>query len=82
LPVQASAVPCERVFSSSKETDALRRGNMSPTVMEMLQILKFIYRNGRISFTHWVATEEELSVIDVDPGVLEELLATGKMKEL
>ncbi|KAJ6466091.1 hypothetical protein DFH09DRAFT_874312, partial [Mycena vulgaris] len=44
LLVQASAVPCKRVFSSSKETDALRRGILSPTVMEMLQIHKFIYR--------------------------------------
>ncbi|KAJ6466077.1 hypothetical protein DFH09DRAFT_885237, partial [Mycena vulgaris] len=61
LPVQASAVPCERVFSSSKETDALRRGNLSPPVMEMLQIPKFIYRGGRLSFAdEWVATEEEL----------------------
>ncbi|KAJ6509827.1 hypothetical protein DFH09DRAFT_856567, partial [Mycena vulgaris] len=61
LPVQASAVPCDRVFSSSKETDALRRGNLSPTVMKMLQILKFIYRKGRVSFAdEWVATEEEL----------------------
>ncbi|KAJ6463696.1 hypothetical protein C8R47DRAFT_992438, partial [Mycena vitilis] len=83
LPVQASAVPCERVFSSSKETDALRRGNLSPAVMEMLQILKFIYRKGRISFVDGlVATEEELSVIDVDPGVLEELLATGRVDEM
>ncbi|KAJ7433862.1 hypothetical protein FB451DRAFT_1026617, partial [Mycena latifolia] len=83
LPVQASAVPCERVFSSSKETDALRRGNLSPTVMEMLQILKFIYRSGRISFTDgWVATEEELSVIDVPTEVLEEMLATGRIQEM
>jgi hypothetical protein len=45
----------------------------------MLQILKFIYRNGRIDFTEgWIATEEELSVIDVDPQILEELLATGR----
>ncbi|KAJ6576168.1 hypothetical protein DFH09DRAFT_1454006, partial [Mycena vulgaris] len=83
LPVQASAVPCERVFSSSKETDALRCGNLFPTVMEMLQILKFIHRNGRMTFTQgWVATEGELSVIDVDPGVVEELLATGKIQQL
>ncbi|KAJ7894903.1 hypothetical protein B0H14DRAFT_2334233, partial [Mycena olivaceomarginata] len=83
LPAQASAVPCERVFSSSKETDVLRRGSLSPTVIEMLQILKFIYRKGRISFTEgWVATEEELTVIDVNPNVLEELLTTGKVDQL
>jgi hypothetical protein len=33
LLVQASAVPCERVFSSGKETDALHRRNLSPIVM-------------------------------------------------
>jgi hypothetical protein len=50
--------------------------------MEMLQILTFDYRKGRVSFTDgWVATEEELSVIDVEPGILEELLATGKVQE-
>ncbi|KAJ7779844.1 ribonuclease H-like domain-containing protein [Mycena metata] len=53
------------------------RESLSATVMEMLQILKFIYRKSRISFTEGlVATEEELSVI-VDPGVLEHLLATA-----
>ncbi|KAJ6570752.1 hypothetical protein B0H10DRAFT_1839774, partial [Mycena sp. CBHHK59/15] len=74
---------CERVFSSSKETDTLCHGNFSPTVMEMLQILKFIYCNSHISFTEgWVATEEELSVIDISPEVLKELLSTGKIQQL
>jgi hypothetical protein len=49
----------------------------------MLQILKFIYRNGRIDFAEgWIATEEELSVIDVDPQILEELLAAERIEEL
>ena len=34
LPVQASAVSCERVFSSSKETCAMRRSCLSPVLME------------------------------------------------
>ncbi|KAJ6504346.1 hypothetical protein C8R47DRAFT_1248437 [Mycena vitilis] len=80
---EASAVPCERVFSSSKETDALRRGSLSPEMMEMLQILKFIYRQDRISFCDaWVATETELSVIDIDPKIIDELLSAGKTREL
>ncbi|KAG5633628.1 hypothetical protein H0H81_006433, partial [Sphagnurus paluster] len=37
LPVQASSVPSERVFSSAKETDTLRRSSLSPEMMEMLQ---------------------------------------------
>ncbi|KAJ7039417.1 hypothetical protein C8F04DRAFT_930327, partial [Mycena alexandri] len=83
LPVQASAVPCERVFSSSKETDTLRRSSLSPVTMEILQLLKFKFRNDRLTFTEGLlCTEEELSVIDVAPEVLDELLSGGKIVEL
>ena len=41
LPIQASAVPCERVFSSSTETDTKKRNRISPALMEALQVLKF-----------------------------------------
>ncbi|KII83130.1 hypothetical protein PLICRDRAFT_119798, partial [Plicaturopsis crispa FD-325 SS-3] len=50
LPAQASAVPCERVFSSSAETDTKRRNSLSPTMMEALQILKFSFRTDRLDF--------------------------------
>lgn len=68
LPVQASSVLCELLFSSSKETDTLRRSNLSPRMIlmiEMLQILKFSYRSERLDFNNgWVSKEAELSVID------------------
>ncbi|KIM55091.1 hypothetical protein SCLCIDRAFT_41472, partial [Scleroderma citrinum Foug A] len=44
LPIQGSAVPCERVFSSSKETMAMRRNRISHDLMEALQVLKFSLR--------------------------------------
>ncbi|KAL4242848.1 Ribonuclease H-like superfamily protein [Abortiporus biennis] len=44
LPVQASAVSCERVFSSAKETDSLQRNKLSPALLEALQILKYRFR--------------------------------------
>ena len=51
--------------------------------MEILQILKFIFRNDRLSFTeNLVCTEEEISIIDVSVEAIEELLATGKVDEL
>ncbi|KAF5358776.1 hypothetical protein D9758_008518 [Tetrapyrgos nigripes] len=70
LPVQASAVPCERAFSSSKQTDTDHRSRLSPIMMEVLQILKAIYHDDRLDFTKsWVAkssemeeTEEEVTV--------------------
>jgi hypothetical protein len=41
LPIQASAVPCERVFSSSAETDTKKQNWISLLLMEVLQMLKF-----------------------------------------
>ena len=41
LPIQASAVPCERVFSSSAETNTKKQNRISPALMEALQVLKF-----------------------------------------
>ncbi|KAJ2918846.1 hypothetical protein MD484_g1605, partial [Candolleomyces efflorescens] len=83
LPMQASAVPCERAFSSSKETDALRRSSLSPLMMEMLQILKFIYRGDRLSFTEdLLSSEFELSILDIEPQVIDRLMAEGKIDEL
>lgn len=58
LPAQASAVSCERVFSSSKETDSLHRNQLSPEVMEALQILKYIYKQARLNFTSDLVAEE------------------------
>ena len=61
LPIQASAVPCERVFSSSAETDTKRRNRISPLMMEALQMLKGHYKNDRLNFTAgWVTDEKVL----------------------
>lgn len=51
LPIQASAVPCERVFSSSKQTMTARRNRIKPDLMEALQLLKFYLRRERLNFT-------------------------------
>ena len=47
LPIQGSAVPCERVFSSAKETTTARRNHISPELMEALQMLKFAVCKGK-----------------------------------
>ena len=41
LPIQASAVPSERVFSSSAQTDTAHCNRINPILMESLQMLKF-----------------------------------------
>lgn len=84
LPAQASAVPCERVFSSSKETSTLRRSRLSPQVMEALQILKFSIRGDRLSFTEdLLACEEDYDISGhLTVRAINELVATGKLDEL
>lgn len=52
-------------------------------MMEILQILKFIYRGDRLNFTaDLISTEQELSVIDVDAEVVQDLLSRGKVQDL
>ncbi|PCH38909.1 hypothetical protein WOLCODRAFT_38137, partial [Wolfiporia cocos MD-104 SS10] len=62
LPVQAaSAVPCERVFSSSKDTDTSQRSSLDPETMEILQVIKYSLRQDRLSFTDdWLLNEHEM----------------------
>src|SRR5258708_31095869 len=51
LPIQASSVPCEQVFSSTKETDTLKCNRIHPVLMEALQTLKFSLKKERFNFT-------------------------------
>lgn len=62
IPIQGSSVPCERVFSSSKETTTARRNRLAPETMEALQMLKFSLKKGRalLNFTKGTARESEL----------------------
>ncbi|KAF5343710.1 hypothetical protein D9758_016511 [Tetrapyrgos nigripes] len=64
LPIQASSVPCERVFSSSSDTDTKKRNRISPELNEALQMLKYTLRRGNsISFTAGTSPEEELATL-------------------
>src|SRR5258708_6052311 len=51
LPIQASSVPCEQVFSSAKETDTLKCNCIHPVLMEALQTLKFLLKKEQFNFT-------------------------------
>lgn len=84
LPAQATAVPCERVFSSSKETCTLRRSQLDPTTIEMLQVLKHLYQRERLNFTTGLLAKEEDYTIEgpVTESAVLELLKAGKVAEL
>jgi hypothetical protein len=66
LPIQASSVPCERVFSSSKETITARRNSLSPHLVEALQLLKYATKKNRgISFIDGLNKGEELAELEL-----------------
>jgi hypothetical protein len=65
IPIQASSVPCERVFSSGKQTMSPRRGRISAQLMEALQILKFsIRRETALKFSD-MSWKEELKEFEL-----------------
>lgn len=52
-------------------------------MMEKLQIAKYRFRNDRLTFTDdLLCTEEELSVIDLEPDLVKEMLESGRITEL
>ena len=65
LPIQGSAVPCERVFSSAKETMTNCRNRILYGLMEQLQMLKFSFTRGRpLNFTGGTKEHDILSYIE------------------
>jgi hypothetical protein len=65
LAIQGSSVPCERVFSSSKETITLRRNKLAPETIEALQLLKFSLRSKSVlDFTAGTRKEDEEVLIE------------------
>ena len=82
LPVQASSVPCERVFSSSAETDTKRRNRLSPLTMEALQMMKFYLKKERLSFTAGWETAEKDMIDDIPDNDLIVSLLKGSQDSM
>jgi hypothetical protein len=75
LPIQASSVPCERVFSSAKETDTVKRNRIHPVLMEALQTLKFSLKKEWFNFTSgWQTAPSKMKRMG-NAGTTKDLLA-------
>jgi hypothetical protein len=67
LPSQASSVPCERLFSASKQTADYRRASLGAKRFEELQIMKFAWRKGLSDLATWNSSQvEEVNIEDYD----------------
>jgi len=82
LPVQASAVPCERVFSS-KETCTDRRNRILPKLLEVLQIIKYGRKQDRLDFMDGILANEDYTIDgNLTARAIEELIQLGRIDEL
>jgi hypothetical protein len=80
LAIQGSAVPCEHVFSSAKETMTDRRNRIQEDLMEMLQMLKFSLKSGKqLDFSKETSREDVIayveSVLDAEAAIPEDINA-------
>ena len=60
LPIQATLVPCERVFSASKEISTERRNCLKPNTIEAIQLLKFLAKHQTLNFTAGLSKDDEV----------------------
>ena len=78
LPAQASFMPCERLFSGTKQVATDCRASLGPVVFEEVTITKSAWGPGLCDVAAWNATQvEEVEFFDyeqmlVDNGELEE----------
>ena len=62
LPIQATSVPCKYMFSLAKETDTTKRNQISPAMIEALQLLKFSLKKEQLNFINgWSTSEAAMS---------------------
>ncbi|KIM66049.1 hypothetical protein SCLCIDRAFT_111360, partial [Scleroderma citrinum Foug A] len=78
LPMQASSVPCEQVFSSASETMTKHRNRISPILMEAIQMTKFFLKKEQLNFTEgWVTSQKDMHVAVVDNNLLATIVETA-----
>ena len=70
LPIQATSVPCECVFSSVKDTDTAKRNRISPVLMEALQMLKYLLKKKWLNFMEGWSTSEDAAMSGATTGNL------------
>jgi hypothetical protein len=82
LPVQATSVPSERIFSSAGRTVTKDRNRLAPQHFEMLQIYKFYLRSKRLSFvSDWLDDEQDVLMANLQSD-MDIALATGEHQQL
>ena len=84
LPIQASSVSCERVFSSSSKTDTKKCNCINGLLMEALQMLKFSLKRDCLSVNKCFpnTVEKDMNYDDLTLVYTPDALPTDILTEL
>jgi hypothetical protein len=83
LPAQASAVPCERLFSGTKQIATDRRARLGSVVFEELAIMKSAWGPELYDLAAWnTAQVEEVATFDYEEMLCEDVVSAEWDKEL
>jgi len=67
LPCQASSVPCERLFSASKQVATDRRARLGAVMFEVLLIMKFAWKKDLKDIAAWNSMQiEEINLMEFE----------------
>jgi len=77
LPSQASSIPCEQLFSGTKQISVDRRSRLGSAVFEELVVMGSAWGPDIYGMAAWTATQEE----EVDFFNFDEMLADDAEKE-
>jgi hypothetical protein len=71
LPIQAMPISYKHVFSSAKDTDTAKQNQISPALIEALQMLKYSLKKEHLNFMEgWSTLTDVMSWVLVPTGDL------------
>ena len=66
--IQASSVPCERIFSSASKTNMKQHNRINSDLFKALQILKFGYKGEQLDFLGGLLVIEKEMLVEPHPA--------------
>ena len=82
LPAQASSVPCERLFSGTKQIADDRRSRLGDAVFEELAMMKSAWGPELYDFAAWNAAQVEEVTLDYEQFLLDDVDSLEWAREL
>lgn len=82
IPAHGTAVPCERMFSSSGKTSTYLRSQLGTKKFEEIQMMKNYWRTDKTDFAR--LNQESMSIVEMAPytALLEQDKLDGKLEAI